>query len=250
MKTSRHLIAAIVVTCLLVAHGSMAWEVWIADGKTGAVIDESHGCESIREAYETVLPVLCPWETNSRNPNVFSPGFPVDSFRILGNWDGYEVAHVVDFEQNHQSILLKAPDDGWHFIFIQFGEWNKNSLGMEPEFWMVEGRAVLANRLPVAGNGGCHLELYWVADEESGEPRMLDLSAISEAEASALPEKGKVGIRSGTLDLQKLTYRTPVWMPGDGACCPSGGQVEMTLAIEHNRVVPKTCRFVEQEGNP
>ena len=72
--------------------------------------------------------------------------------------------------------------------------------------------------------------------------RLLDLSDIAETEAKALPEKGKTGLRSGMLDLRGLSYQSPVWMSGDGACCPSGGHVKMELAIEKNRVVPKSYR--------
>ena len=236
-----------IVAAVMAAQGSLGWDVWIADGKTGAVVDGGRGWESVGEAYEKALPVLCPLETDARNPGRFRPERMEEKTRDVGEWEGFAVTHVVDAEQDHQAVLLKAPGDGWHFVYVQFGAWNRDSLGIAPEFWVVDGRPVLANRLPVAGNGGFHMELYWVKDGESGEPKMLDLSAIAEAEKRALPEGGVTGLRSGQLDLRNLAYWTSVWMPGDGGCCPNGGRVEMELAIEETRVAVKSCQWVPGE---
>lgn len=226
---------------------SSAWETWIYDGKTGLVTNDIPGSESIRAAYEKSLPVLCPWKTDPRHEDCLKLDLLEESTNYLGDWEGFAIAQVVMSNQFHQAVLLRDSQSGWHFIFIQFGIWNQYSLGIPPEVWNVSGVSVLANRLPIDGSGGFLCETYWILDSETGQPRLLDLTAIREAEKQVLPPCGIVGWKSGLLDMRALTYWTSVWMPGDGNCCPTGGSIEMSLAIEGNRVVVTDARWIPPE---
>jgi len=38
-------------------------------------------------------------------------------------------------------------------------------------------------------------------------------------------------------DYARLTARTPLWRPGDGNCCPTGGRADITLAWQGERLV-------------
>lgn len=228
---------------------SFAWDVWIYDGKTGQIADNTSGCESVRAAYETSLRVLCPWETDPLHEDCLKLEHLEGSTRCLGDWEGFRIAYVAMPEQYHQAVLLEDPNSGWHFIFIQFGVWNKYSLGIQPEIWKVGNHSLLSNRLPISGSGGYHLELYWIKDGGTGEPHLLDLSAIEEAQKRLLPENGDTRCRSGNLDLRNLTYSINVWLPPFEGWPLPDGTIDMSLAIEGTCVTVAEAHWTSRKSN-
>lgn len=221
-----------------------AWEIWIFDGKTGQVSNEAPGCESIRSAYETALPVVCPWETDPRHADCLKLDNLEENTRDLGEWEGFRVAYVVDEEQEHRAILLKDPRTGWHFVFVQFRLWGLIVPPFQPEIWDVAGHSILSGRMRLDGSGGYHLELYWIKDPESGEPRLLDLSAIEEAQKRIMPHDCDTRCKSGTLDLRNLFYSRPVWSPHSLGWSDPEGTITMSLAIDGTRIVVTDALFV------
>ncbi len=228
------------------------WQVYVADGKTGAIPDISPGAPSIREAYESVLPVLYPWAFAPENPQPLSLDALEDSIRFLEPWEGFRLAQVVLPEQNHQAILMEIPGLGWHFAFLQFGSMPGVPWGISPERWIVDGRPVLANRLPCNTAEGSCLDIYWVKDESSGEPRLLDFAAIEGAEIRTSPQLGYTRPSTGKLDLRNLSFSTPVWTPNSSSHPhrpPLGGRIDMTLAIKGSKVAVSDARWIPPPEN-
>lgn len=221
-----------------------AWEVWIFDGKTGLVPNDTPGCETVRDAYETALPVLCPWETDPCHEDCLKLDNLEANTRDLGEWEGFRIAYVVDAEQQHRAILLRDSRTGWHFVFVQFRMWSEAAMKFQPEVWKVNGQSILSGRMRIDGSGGWHLELYWILDPESGEPRILDLSAIEEAQNRVMPPDCDTRCKSGTLDLRNLSYFRPVWSPRSLGWSDPAGAITMSLAIDGTRVVVTDAQFV------
>lgn len=57
-----------------------------------------------------------------------------------------------------------------------------------------------------------------------------------------LPD-GKAVWKGGGFDIEPLTYTQSVWQTGNGNCCPSGGRIDMQLAIEDYQLVIKETSY-------
>lgn len=215
-------------------------QVFVSDGKTGAIPDPFEGCATVREACGKVLPVLYPWAFAPENPQRLSPDVLEASTRMLPPWEGIRMAQVTDVEQGFQALLMELPNSGWHFACLQFG--NPADFNI-PEQWCVAGRSILAARMPLAGFAPLCEELYWVKDDTSGEPRILDFAELETAEGRACPRNGFTRPRGGKLDLKNLVYSFHIWHPGEEPCCPSGGTIDLPLAIDGTRLTVADARW-------
>lgn len=245
MNVLRHVwFTLLVIFLCCYTLSASAWEVWVFDGKTGPIPNDAPGCESIRSAYETALPVVCPWETDPRHADCFKLDHLEENTRDLGEWEGFRVAYVFDEEQEHRAILLQDPETGWHFVFIQFRMWSEGTSAFQPEIWNVDGHSILSGRMRIDGSGGWHLELYWIKDPNSGKPRLLDLTAIEEAQNRVMPPDCDTRCKSGTLDLRNRSYTRFAWSPRSLGWSDPEGTIDMSLAIEGTRVVVSGARWI------
>ena len=225
-----------------------AWEIYWHFCNVGIMQRDSNTADSFANAYGELLPSLYPFFGHPFDdlgyPQRWNVGIPQADCQIrnIGKWKTNIALHVFWPSKHHQSIVLRDADGLWHFVWVEVDEIEfKDTL--KPEIWQVNGQEILAVRRRIDGSGGFWDETYWILEPESGEPRLLDLSAIEEAQNRIMPPDGDTRCRSGTLDLRNLSYSRYVWSPRSRGWSDPEGIITMSLAIEGTRVVVADARW-------
>ena len=91
------------------------------------------------------------------------------------------------------------------------------------------------------GTGNINFESLYAW--RGGQWRELDVESWTHALRERLP-RGLEAWKGIYPDYRALTARTPLWRPGDGNCCPTGGRAEITLAWEGDRLMLRDLRVI------
>lgn len=100
--------------------------------------------------------------------------------------------------------------------------------------------ALLEVAFRLSGTGNLNASAYYLW--RHGGWRRLDADAWIEDLQRRLP-KG-LGVWKGLWpDLERMAVDSPVWKDGDGNCCPSGGSVQVELAVDGDRLVIRSLKI-------
>jgi hypothetical protein len=156
----------------------------------------------------------------------------------IGTWAGQAVVDV----------LLTNEASGRPFgKFVLIGKaglfrpvvWLLNDVGVEfspSRIVTVAGTSVLVSRHRIPGTGNGYLEDYITFDRQNRVPVHLPIATVISAELKRLLPPGRGVWKGGGFDVESLRYRNYVWNDRDANCCPSGGKVDIQLALRDNAI--------------
>lgn len=111
------------------------------------------------------------------------------------------------------------------------------------ELIQAQEHTILITRSRQTGTGSHYDEASWVWSERFNHPIKLKLKqAHSTVLGELLPPNHGIW-KGGRFDIKTLSYQTHTWRDGDANCCPTGGKLSATYAIENDSLVIKEAIF-------
>lgn len=111
------------------------------------------------------------------------------------------------------------------------------------EMLQVQEHTILTTRSRQTGTGNFYDEANWVWSERFDHPIELKLKqAHSAVVVDLLPPKHGIW-KGGHFDIKTLSFKSYTYRDGDGNCCPTGGKLSVTYAIENDSLVVKKAVF-------
>ena len=160
----------------------------------------------------------------------------------IGTLRGLTIYDLFCFFNNDEtpdwkSILVEVAPDRYREIY----HLEPPAAILKPAFiFKAGGEYLLGTNDEIPGTGNYYYEDYWWFGPDG--PVRVNIEAIGEALKSALPPGHGVW-KGGGLDIENLRYRSPVWKDGDANCCPTGGSVELTLALDKGKLTVTKVRY-------
>lgn len=139
-------------------------------------------------------------------------------------------------------VFAQAPDGRYALLFAD----RRGTVGCgTPRLIQGAPGAMLHLQCHQYGTGNFNAESVYAWRD--GAWRSLDIESWTRELARRLPEGLEVwkGIFP---DYARLTARTPLWRPGDGNCCPTGGRADIALAWRGERLVLRDLRVTRGEA--
>lgn len=161
------------------------------------------------------------------------------SSRDVGEVDGRKIVQV-SHKINDSELFLKmvvVERASAEFCEIYHQEWLGDGFYNEVlpvDFVKVDSQTILETADPESGNGNWFDEHYWTFDKD-GPIDLCVTEKIREIEKQLLPKDSGV-MNGGGFKVQDLTYDTPVWGPGDGHCCPTGGNIKIEFVLKDHHL--------------
>jgi hypothetical protein len=160
----------------------------------------------------------------------------------IGTLRGFSICDVFYYFDGEdrirwKSILVKTKSGQYREIYhLQPTEAN-----IEPSFLVKAGEIeLLGTRDQIPGSGAYCYEAYFQFGEDGAV--QIDFSLLASAATSVLPSGTTIRKGSG-LDLESLSYRSPVWKQDDAECCPTGGTLSVRFRVQGGRVVVTDRHF-------
>jgi len=155
----------------------------------------------------------------------------------------YQISHDIHGGELRLKMLVVERAAG-EYCEIYHQEWMGEGLysDVSPAYLLTAGsETILATHDVVTGDGNWSDEHYWAFDKE-GPIDLYVSEQIREIEKKLLP-KGLAVMNGDGLDIQSLTYFTPVWRPVDAQCCPLGGTLRIEFAFSGHHLVVASQTF-------
>jgi hypothetical protein len=245
MLVNTKIILALIGLCTLVAcqrneRNDVTWTMWIMDGKSEREQISYKPFSDFNASYLATIKRVCPWNVVDYPAETISPEtrrqFSTSGLTIreVSKWGRYMVLDCTNGEIKHKGIVLRDEHGDHWILYMQF-HWYNAALDFLPIVHDVAGQSVLTIRTRVPGTGHNFIEYHFVISPVSGLPQVIDLSDIDRAISANVPQ-GWAVLKGGGLDFEKLRFASPIWQPGDGNCCPSGGRIDMKLELNDERI--------------
>ena len=233
--------------CHRTGHGDIAWTMWVEDGKSGRMEIRYTPFFNFADSYLTTIQRMCDWNvvdypggtiSSETRTQFMAPNLTV---REIGQWGPYTVLDCTNMDIKHKGVVLRDGNGGHWILYLQF-YWSTASPDFLPLLHEVAGQPVLSIRTRIPGTGNFYIEYHYIISRKTGLPQMVDISAIDHAIISAVPKGWNVW-KGGGLEFERLIYSTPIWQPGDGNCCPTGGKIEMKLTLTDDIITVSQVRY-------
>jgi hypothetical protein len=161
----------------------------------------------------------------------------------IGELSGFEVDQVVhtlsDSDSAMKMIVVRRSSHEFCLIFEE--EYSPLIVIARPAYFInVGSERLLATNDVVTGTGSFRIEEYWAFDKKG--PLRIDMSPYRRAVQQLLPDGYSI-VKGGGPNLLTLSYDSAVWKDGDPNCCPSGGEVHITFAFKHHKLIVLSKEF-------
>jgi len=184
------------------------WTTFIYDGKSDPMIAK------MDDAIESPFSI---WKTHMEPYS-----HPVN----VGRWGQYTVWDYTSSEQKMKHIVLEDAKGQYRTLLYQ-NKWCTADVTDSPEIFEVCGQSVLGYRTRIPGTGHFFIEHYWVLDEHSGYPVLVDDTNIR----CAVPDGYEVR-KGGGLDFKAMSYSTSIWGDPKSPNAPVDEYVTMRLTLK------------------
>jgi hypothetical protein len=226
---------------------STNWNVWVYDGKTGkSTVNYYASTNLFASYYDSLIKISDDVLYYQRvtgtleNRDLFTP--PLVHVTEIGEWEGYKVLDLTNKHIKHKSIVLRDEKGYYWILYTQYHWSTASDVGDLPSITNLNGRSILGYRTRIPGTGHFYIEHYFTVDPVQGTPVEVDTSSIDEAIKKAVP-KGYGVWKGGGLNFKAMTYTQGIWKPGDGNCCPTGGRIDLLLALEQSRLIVTNTHY-------
>ena len=149
-------------------------------------------------------------------------------------------AEPADSEEGRQTVLVFAAGPDGRFA-LQLADFRDAVFCAEPVLLARRQGPILQMPCHESGTGNINAEAVFAWRD--GAWRALDIQSWTADLARRLPAGLQVW-KGVYPDYVGLTARSPLWRPGDGNCCPSGGAARMTFAWQGDRLALRGIRVV------
>ena len=174
------------------------------------------------------------WDFHQR---LGGPTAPISAVRTLVTIVGFEFLSVAGIRvgtaprQHGSALLARRLADGqtWNLFEISIDD---AVGGTEPlEYFQNPAGPLLRLPVPVSGTGAFNEDFLFLWRDGAWQ----EIDTQSWLQTLKLPPGH--GIWKGVVvDPRTFTARSSVWRDGDGNCCPSGGEVDVRLALKGRRL--------------
>ena len=240
MKTTSTAITILSLALLVLwitghACANDVWTVPVSDGKTETIQVDYSVCAVDLSLYYDSLRQIFPQNFIGSDPaqDRYQYQFKNLSIVKIGAWAEYEVLALTCTAAHHMSLMLKDANGKLRIAYLQFGSADMDA---KPFVRKIGDDLLLCYAARIPGTGNNYIEHYFIYDQNLHRPKLLNVSAISEAIAKAIPTGFGVW-KGGGLDIATLKYRNYVWQRDDANCRPTGGSIELALSISDGKIV-------------
>lgn len=171
---------------------------------------------------------------------------PLRSFRapgLIGQVGRFRIYEIIDrFEAGEWSKRILVEDKPGELCELYSFE-SMDGIAYPRRAFLLRHSAqtVLGTRCPISGTGALYEEEYW--SFTAAGPVPLAANEVVAAALKTLLPPGYGVWKGYGLNMERLCYAMPVWKPGDGNCCPTGGSVYLKFALRNGRLIVTNRRY-------